>query len=113
MSPSAAGITTMSTSRDSSSFSGLTISRLMGIGSGVRLHRFGFGDRFLDGADHVEGAFRQVVVFAGADRLEAAHRLRDRNELARKTGEYFGHMERLRQETLDFPGARHDQFVLL
>src|ERR1700727_1872717 len=93
MSPSLAGMTTMSTGRDSSSFSGLTISRFTGMakpspspqpppargGGGLAhypscrcLQAFGFLHGVLDRADHVEGGLREVVVFAGADRLEAA-----------------------------------------
>src|ERR1700740_115984 len=102
MSPSEAGITTISTGRDNSRRSGLTISRFTGMVSPAAfcLQAFGLLHRVLDRADHLECRLGQMVVLAGADRLEAADRVGDRHEHAREAGEHFGHVERLRQEAL-------------
>src|ERR1051326_6772469 len=70
-------------------------------------------DRLLDGADHVEGGLRQVVVLALAEALKTADGVFERDEYAGRAGEHFGDVERLRQEALDFPRARHRELVLL
>src|SRR5688500_3326527 len=62
-------------------------------------------DCILDGADHVEGRFRQVVVLALDQPLEAANRVLERYEHAWRTGKHFGHEERLAHEALDLAGA--------
>src|SRR3546814_12572459 len=49
----------------------------------------GLGDRFVDAADHVEGRFGQMVIFAIDHRLERLHRVFDRDELAGDVGEDF------------------------
>src|SRR3546814_585700 len=59
------------------------------------------------------GSLGQVVVLAVHDALEAAHRLLDRHEDARRAGEHLGDMERLRQEALDLPGAGDRQLLVL
>src|SRR5947207_8843717 len=69
-------------------------------------------DGFFNGADHVEGGFRQVIVLAFADGTEALDGVGEIDELAGRTGEYFGHEERLRQEALDLAGAGHGDLVL-
>src|SRR5262245_18494759 len=69
-------------------------------------------DRFLDRADHVERLLGERVAFAVDDHLETFDRLLERHELAGGTGEHLGDVERLRQEPLDLPGARHREFVL-
>src|SRR6516164_3527568 len=66
----------------------------------------------LDGADHVEGGLRQMVVLALAQALEAADGVGKLDEHAGRAGEHFGDMERLRQEALDLAGARDRQLVL-
>src|SRR5579871_1660848 len=63
-------------------------------------------DRLLDGADHVEGGLRQVIVFALDQALEALDGILQVDELAGRAGEHFGDMERLRQEALDLAGDR-------
>src|SRR3989339_347555 len=68
-------------------------------------------DRFVNRADHVEGLFRQVVVFAVDDRLEVGDGVFQRNVLAGCTGKHFGHEEGLRQEALDLARTRYRQFV--
>src|SRR6185437_9966747 len=57
--------------------------------------------RFLDRSDHVESGFRQVVVLAFDQTLEALDGVLQVDELARRAGEDFGDVERLRQEALD------------
>src|SRR5574343_519384 len=75
------------------------------------LQRLGLFNDFLDTADHVERLFRQVIVFASTNALEALDRFLERNELARRTGEDFGNVERLRQEALNLTGAGHGQLI--
>src|SRR3712207_9159656 len=55
-------------------------------------------DRFLDGADHVEGGFGEVVIVAVHNALEALDGVFQADQLAGRAGEHFGDMERLRQE---------------
>src|SRR4249920_3025009 len=69
-------------------------------------------DGFLDGADHIEGRFRQVIVLAFADRTETLDGVGEIDKLAGRTGEDFGDVERLRQEALDLARARHRDLVL-
>src|SRR5690606_23493978 len=69
-------------------------------------------DRFLDGADHVEGGFRKVVVLAVHQALEALDGVLQVDQLARRTGEDFSDEERLRQEALDLAGAGNGELVL-
>src|SRR5205085_8705201 len=64
-------------------------------------------DRLLDGADHVEGGLRQVIVLALAKALEALDGVGKVDQLARRAGEHFGDVERLAQETLDLARAGH------
>ena len=66
----------------------------------------------LDGADHVEGLLRQVVVVAVAQALEALDGVGEIDEHAGRAGEHLGDMEGLRQEALDLAGARHGDLVL-
>src|ERR1700722_6466025 len=68
-------------------------------------------DRLLDGADHVEGVLRQVVVLAFAQALEAPDGVGEVDENAGRAGEYLGDVEGLRQEALDLAGARHRDLV--
>src|SRR6185312_14836803 len=53
-------------------------------------HLAGLLDGLLDGADHVEGGFGEVVVVAGDDPLEALDRVLERDELARAAGKDLG-----------------------
>src|SRR5262245_1515063 len=69
---------------------------------------FGLLDR-----SHVhERILGQMVPFAVANFLEAADRVFERRDCALLTGEYLGHDERLREESLDSAGAVHDQLVV-
>src|SRR5436305_525108 len=67
-------------------------------GDGLGLHRLRALDRLLDRADHVEGLLGEVVVLAVEDLLEAADRIVELHELARRAGAHLGDMERLREE---------------
>lgn len=69
------------------------------------------GDRIVDGADHVEGSFRQVIIFAVDHRFERADRVFQRNEQTGRAGEHFGHEEGLREEALDLTGACNGQLI--
>src|ERR1700722_2512633 len=83
-------------------------SSLRGLGG----EAFALLDRLLDGADHVEGGLRQVVVFALAQTLEATQGVGEIDEDARRAGEHLGDVERLRQEALDLARARDRELVL-
>src|ERR1043166_247249 len=65
-----------------------------------------------DGADHVEGALRQVVVLAVNDLLEAADGVGDLDELALEAGELLGDEEGLREEGLNLARARASELGL-
>src|SRR5680860_1656427 len=114
--PSVPGTRTCWTSCDNSSSSGLTSSNLnrrlaMGL-SRLGREALGLLHRFLDGADHVEGGFRQMVVLAGGEPLEGADGVGEIDEGAGRAGEDLGHEEWLRQEALHLAGPRHRQLVL-
>src|SRR3990172_576613 len=110
--PRAPGARTSSQVTCATRRSGVTISRVraMDLPGGDLLRLL---DRLLDGADHVEGLLRQVVVLALHDLLEAADRVGELHVLARVAGEGLGHVEGLREEALALAGARHDELVLL
>src|SRR3954447_12074024 len=124
--PSVPGTTTISTARETSSCSGVTSSNWTGIRPSpshppppakaasrrFRRHAAGLLNRLLDRADHVERGLRHLVIFAGDDALEALDRVFEVDEYARRAGEHFGDMERLRQETLDLARPRDGQPVL-
>src|SRR5271163_2106178 len=99
MSPSAAGICTMSASSSRIFASGVMISILsvaMSVMFARRL-RLDAGDVAL----HVEIALAHVIVLAVEDFLEALDRIRERNLHAGRAGEDFRHAERLAEEALD------------
>src|SRR5258708_37928412 len=84
----------------------------------TKLRRFGrellaLFDRLFDGADHVESLLRQMIVLAFAKPAETLDGVGEVDELARRAGEDFGSMERLRQEALDLARARHCDLGLL
>src|SRR6516164_1096073 len=111
MSPSVPGRSTCATSPPNRSFSGDTRSKRKLAMGRLRSRRLGgellaLLDRLLDGADHVEGGLRQVIVLTLAQALEAADGVGKLDEHAGRAGEDFGDMERLRQEALDLAGAR-------
>src|SRR5690606_1874978 len=60
----------------------------------------------------VEVTFSDVIEFAVENHLEAADSVLDRNVFAGRTGEHFGDVERLREETLDLAGAVNGELVL-
>ncbi len=71
----------------------------------------GLFEGFVDGTDHVERLFWQVIAFAVHNHLETTDGFRQWNVLARRAREHFSHVERLRQETLNLPSAGHGQLV--
>src|SRR6187402_1083803 len=79
---------------------------------GFRRQLLALLDRLFDGADHVEGGFRQMIILAFAEAAETLDGVREVDELAGRAGEDFGNVERLRQEALDLAGAGHRQLVL-
>src|SRR6188472_4009344 len=66
----------------------------------------------LDAALHIEVPFRNGVVFAVQDFLEAADGLRDRHLPSLSTGEHLRRAERLAEETLDLPRPIHGDLVV-
>src|SRR5438445_10636771 len=68
-------------------------------------HLLGLLKGLVDAADHVERLLRQAVALTVADHLETADRFLERDVLARRAGEHFGDMERLREEALDLARA--------
>src|SRR5258705_9836132 len=68
-------------------------------------------DRLFDGANHVEGRLRQMIVLAFAQPAETLDGVGKVDEFAGRTGEDFGDVERLRQEALDLAGAGHRDLV--
>src|SRR5437867_2987240 len=65
---------------------------------------FALLDRLFDGADHVEGGFRQMIVLAFADGAETLDGVGKVDEFSGRAGEDFSDVERLRQEALDLAG---------
>ena len=96
MSPSVPGISTASTSSDISRLRAHKFERKLPliVSCSRPLRPLGLFDRFFDGADHVEGGFRQMVIGAVAQ-LEALDRICERNQLAGRAGEHFGDEEGL------------------
>src|SRR5215831_4637581 len=117
-SPSSPGTSTWSTSPENVSLSGETRSRWnVAMNSAPGSGRFGrellaLLDRLFDRAHHVEGRFRQVVVLAFDQALEALDGVGDVDQLAGRAGEYLGDVERLRQEALDLARAGDRELVL-
>ncbi len=73
---------------------------------------FGLFEGFVNGTDHVERLLWQVVAFTVRDRLEATDGFRSVARTCQASaGEHFGHVERLRQETLDLTSAGHGHLV--
>src|SRR5689334_2661557 len=66
---------------------------------------------FLDRPGHVEVVLPDVVVRPLDDPLEAADRILELDVLSRNAGKLFRHEEGLREEFLDFAGARDAQLV--
>src|SRR6516162_8569843 len=67
---------------------------------------------FLDGTLHVEVAFRDFIVLAFENLLEAANRVRHGNLLTLTSGENLRNAEWLAQESLNFARSEHRQFVI-
>src|ERR1700730_3293023 len=115
--PSAPGRLTSTTVSRSNWRSGVTMMSSMDSGSilvsDACLHLLGLFQGFLDGADHVEGLLRHVVVLAFDDFLEAAHGVFDLDVLAFESGELRGDEHGLRQEPFNLAGASHSALILI
>src|SRR5215213_10275947 len=113
-SPSEPGAMTSSTCWLSSSFSGVTTSNrifpAIFASSTCYLHRpllylhthlLRLRDHFLNRSHHIEGLFRQMVVFAVQNFFEAPDGILQLHILTRRSREGFGNMERLGKKALD------------
>src|SRR5437588_8586799 len=67
----------------------------------------------LDRADVVESLLRKVVVLPVEHLAEAPNGVGDLHVLARDAGELLGHEHGLREESLQFPRACHEQLVFI
>ena len=67
---------------------------------------------FVDGTFQVKSLFRNVVVFAFDDRFEAFHRVGNLDVTSRRAGKLFGHVERLREESLNLSCPRNGDFLI-
>src|SRR4029079_223001 len=110
-SPMMPGSTTNSASPEKICSSALTTSTWIVLAMRL-LQRLCFFELSVDAAQHVERLLRQMIAFAVDDHVEAADRLLERHELARRVGEHFSDEERLRQEALHLACTRHRQLVL-
>src|SRR5258708_39827239 len=70
-------------------------------------------DGLLDGPDHVERRFWQMIVLARDQSFEALDGIGEFNEDAGQACEHLGHMHWLRKEPLDLAGTRDGELVLL
>ena len=70
-------------------------------------------DRFFYRPDHVKRLLRQIVMLAVDDFLEAPDGVLEFHVFPRRAREGFGHVERLRQEALQFSRARDGSVCLL
>jgi len=73
----------------------------------------GFFFYFEDVADHVEGSLGQMVQFSVQDLVKTLDGVLEWDQFSGGSGEGFGDLERLWEETLDFPGSLYSQFLLL
>src|SRR4029077_13134310 len=72
-----------------------------------------FRKGLINRAHHVEGLFRNVVIFAFDDFLEATHGVRNLDVFAFKAGELRGHEHGLRKEFFDFARASNRALVFV
>src|SRR5437868_15144481 len=116
ISPAAPGTTIISASPSKAGPSGVT-SDTENFGCampGLRLRQLLAAlDGLLDCAHHVERLLRQVVVLAVEDLCEAADRVLELHELARRAGELRSSEERLREIALDLARTLDDELVLV
>ena len=70
---------------------------------------FSLFESLFNGTDQVEGLLRNVVILAVDEITETLDSIFQFHVLAGGTGEGFGDVERLRQESLNFTGAGNDQ----
>mmetsp|Transcript_613 Transcript_613/g.1598 ORF Transcript_613/g.1598 Transcript_613/m.1598 type:complete len:203 (-) Transcript_613:914-1522(-) len=69
-------------------------------------------DGLVDGADHVERLFGQVVVFALDEAVEAGNGVLEVDEATLVAGEHLRDVERLREEALNLARARNGELVV-
>src|SRR5215470_13222799 len=114
-SPSSPGTSTWLTSPAKTRRSGDTSSKwnvaMTGDLCGLRGEFLALVDCLLDGSDHVEGRFRQVIILAVAQPLETPDGVGQIDEDSLGAGEHLRDMERLRQEALNLAGASDRQLV--
>src|SRR5260370_27699955 len=79
----------------------------------ARLHAFGLGESFLNGANHVKRLLRNIVVLAFNDFAEAAHCVFNLDVLPFEAGELRSDEHRLGEELFDFPGASDGALVVV
>src|SRR5665647_608977 len=110
---SPSGVTTSTCSTRSSATGALSASLVDGKCDDLPEQAFFMVGGIEEAADHEEGLFGQVVALAVDEVLEAAHGVGQRDVLAGDAGELFGDVERLREEALDLARALHDHLVLV
>src|SRR5207245_6856934 len=76
------------------------------------LHLLGLLASLVDGAHHVEGLLRQIVVLALEDFLESAHSLGPGHVLPLAAGESLRDAERLREKSLNLARTRYRLLVV-
>src|SRR5215472_623677 len=77
-----------------------------------RLHLLRSFEHLLDLPLHVEGLLGDVVVLAFNDCFESFHRVGDFHVASLRTGKLLGHMEGLREETLNLAGTRNRELLI-
>src|SRR3990167_5823432 len=104
-SPASPGRATNLASPEKMDSSALTTSTWMVLMVYRRSDLLGFFERFVDGADHVEGLLGQVIALTVHNHLETTDGFGQGNVLAGGTGEHFRNVERLGQEALNLAGT--------
>src|SRR6187401_1042010 len=100
-SPASPGAMSIVASPEKIAASALTMSTWKVLAMGFALlQRLRLLERFLDGADHVEGLLGEAVALAVHDHVEALDRVLEGHVFAGGAGEHLGDVERLRQEAL-------------
>merc|ERR1719334_2825198 len=73
--------------------------------------RFGLSDYFRDITNHVKRDFGEMIVFSGADGVEAGDGVLERDQFTQVTGKHLSDLERLRQKPLHLSGSCDGQFI--
>src|SRR5579871_3522005 len=77
-----------------------------------RLHLLCGFEHFLDRALHIESLLGDVIVLAFNNRFEALHSVGDLDVAPLCAGELLGHVERLRQESLNLASTGDSEFLI-